>query len=280
MTKREKVTETPMDRRIFVYLIMVCICSLLGPFGTFSGLVFWERLAFWTLAIVAVGFFMEICIRAAYESHYLTAIPRFFRVVLGAIIAGLPGSAVVYFLNLIFRRGDVSVSEYPFFWFYVSVMGVLIALFDLLISGQLTKRDTAILTQPVERKQEPLKTPDVKTADKRPGLPAPPRLLRRLPPKYAGAQIISLSMQDHYVEITTTVGTEILLMRLSDAIDMVDGLSGIQTHRSHWVSKAHAVSLTKAARKHTIVMTDDREIPVSRSFLDDVKAMLEDTETP
>jgi DNA-binding LytR/AlgR family response regulator len=67
-----------------------------------------------------------------------------------------------------------------------------------------------------------------------------------------------------------------LMLRLSDAIDLLDGKSGVQTHRSHWAAKTHAKSLGKVARRHELLLTDGRSLPVSSSYKDAVKTMLKE----
>lgn len=64
---------------------------------------------------------------------------------------------------------------------------------------------------------------------------APPPLLQRLPLEKRGA-LISLSATDHYVEVTTDKGRELVLMRLADAIAETGPARGMQVHRSHWVA--------------------------------------------
>lgn len=97
---------------------------------------------------------------------------------------------------------------------------------------------------------------------------APPALLRRLPPGKRGA-LISLSVQDHYVEITTTKGRELVLMRLADAME--EAGDGVQIHRSHWVSPAAVTACRREGGRGVITLSDGRELPVSRSALGAVK---------
>jgi DNA-binding LytR/AlgR family response regulator len=47
--------------------------------------------------------------------------------------------------------------------------------------------------------------------------------------------LVTLSAEDHYVRLTTTNGTKLLLIRLSDAIKEIGDMRGMQIHRSHWI---------------------------------------------
>jgi hypothetical protein len=103
--------------------------------------------------------------------------------------------------------------------------------------------------------------------------PAPaqtPRLLERLPFDKRGA-LISLSVSDHYVEVTTTRGQDLLLMRLGDAIKDCDGVAGMQVHRSHWIALDQVQAVRRAGDRAIVTMRDGRDIPVSRSYVPAVK---------
>ena len=150
-------------------------------------------------------------------------------------------------------------------WFKVTIMAILIAGLEHLI----WTRFRLPLSSDVQ---------DESSEQERLAPFSAPRLLSRLPDRLRMAQIISMSMQDHYVEINTTLGSEMLLMRLSDAIDLLDGMSGAQTHRSHWVARDHAQHLTKVARRHELTLSDGRKLPVSNRYLDAVKNLLKEKE--
>ncbi len=69
-----------------------------------------------------------------------------------------------------------------------------------------------------------------------PAVPSqPPPLLRRLPLEKRGA-LVALTATDHYVEVITDRGRELVLMRLADAMAEAAPVPGLQVHRSHWVA--------------------------------------------
>ena len=98
----------------------------------------------------------------------------------------------------------------------------------------------------------------------------PPALLTRLPLEKRG-RLVSLSAVDHYVEVTTTKGTELVLMRLADAISETHPTQGLQIHRSHWVAHDHVRAVKRGSGKATITLSDGRTLPVSRSNLPSLK---------
>ena len=64
-----------------------------------------------------------------------------------------------------------------------------------------------------------------------------PAIEQRLPLAKRGP-VVRMSMQDHYVELTTAHGSELVLLRMADAVAEADP-AGLRIHRSHWVHPAH-----------------------------------------
>lgn len=96
---------------------------------------------------------------------------------------------------------------------------------------------------------------------------APPaKFLSRLPPRLAGATLLAVESDDHYLRLHTSKGRELILMRLSDAIAELEGIEGARTHRSWWVARAAVVSAERAEGRATLTLADGVQVPVSRSY--------------
>jgi hypothetical protein len=109
-----------------------------------------------------------------------------------------------------------------------------------------------------------------KAASNAPPAPTAPPLLDRLPFEKRGA-LLAVSVEDHYVQIQTTQGTEMLLMRLSDAIREVGATPGAQVHRSHWVAWAAVTAARREGERAILTLTSGAEIPVSRANIAKLK---------
>lgn len=59
---------------------------------------------------------------------------------------------------------------------------------------------------------------------------------RRLSAKRRAAQLIAIEAHDHYLKVHTDAGTELITLRLSDALDELRGACGWRVHRSWWVA--------------------------------------------
>ena len=87
---------------------------------------------------------------------------------------------------------------------------------------------------------------------------------RRLPAAL-GRDVVYLKMSDHYVEVFTTAGHGVLLMRLGDAVAELEGL-GMRVHRSYWVARDHVERLVRRGRRSYVRVTGGQHIPVSRTY--------------
>ena len=110
--------------------------------------------------------------------------------------------------------------------------------------------------------------PDETAAAPRP-LPAPaalrhtaPAFLRRLNPSVKG-QLLAVQAQEHYVRVITAEGAHCTLYRFGDALRELEGLSGLQVHRSFWVADAGVAALRNDRRGLRIVLRNGEQVPVS-----------------
>ena len=100
-------------------------------------------------------------------------------------------------------------------------------------------------------------------ADSPAPMPAPAKLLTTLSPRL-GQTVLALQGEDHYVRVHTSLGSELLLMRLRDAIGGLEGLPGEQVHRSWWVAKGAVAAVRANGRRLQLTLTNGLDVPVSR----------------
>lgn len=90
--------------------------------------------------------------------------------------------------------------------------------------------------------------------------------LERLPVKYRTAELYAISSEDHYLRVHTSLGEELILMRLADAVRELNGAGGLQVHRSWWVAKKGVRDEKRLDGRSLLVLPTGVEVPVSRSF--------------
>lgn len=99
--------------------------------------------------------------------------------------------------------------------------------------------------------------------------PPPASFLDRLP-AHLGRDVVYLKVSGHYLEVVTTHGSGVILQRLMDAVREL-GSRGMQIHRSYWVAHHHVRYVVRRERRTLLHLTGDYEVPVSRTFLPEVR---------
>ncbi|HEX4080027.1 MAG TPA: LytTR family DNA-binding domain-containing protein [Rhizomicrobium sp.] len=94
--------------------------------------------------------------------------------------------------------------------------------------------------------------------------PAP--ILARLPPRLRSATLYAVQAEDHYIRFYTSAGSDLVLLRFSDALRELRGIEGAQVHRSWWVARDAVKSSRRDDGKLFLVLGDGTEAPVSRSY--------------
>ena len=95
------------------------------------------------------------------------------------------------------------------------------------------------------------------------------RLLESLP-EPVGQDVVYVHVSGHYLEVVTTTGSVVVLMRLADAVAAL-GDRGMQIHRSYWVASRHIRHLVRRDHRMLLCLTDGYEVPVSHTFLPTVR---------
>ena len=96
------------------------------------------------------------------------------------------------------------------------------------------------------------------------------RFLDRLPPAL-GSDLLALEMEDHYVRAHTPLGSELILLRMRDAVAELDGIEGLQVHRSWWVARDAVEDVRRDGRNIRLVLGNGIEAPVARANVKPLK---------
>ncbi|HEX3699485.1 MAG TPA: LytTR family DNA-binding domain-containing protein [Phenylobacterium sp.] len=96
--------------------------------------------------------------------------------------------------------------------------------------------------------------------------PTPPKFLERIPLKLRGGELWAVEAEDHYLRLHTSKGQDLILMRLADAVDELEGIEGAQVHRSWWVAREAIADARRGDGRATLTLKDGAEVPVSRTY--------------
>ena len=81
-----------------------------------------------------------------------------------------------------------------------------------------------------------------------------PAFLTGCPPKWA-RDLIALEMEDHYVRAHTMLGSDLVLLRMRDAIAELEGVEGAQVHRSWWVARDAVERVEREGRNVRLLLS-------------------------
>ncbi len=90
-------------------------------------------------------------------------------------------------------------------------------------------------------------------------------LLARLP-KRLGDAFVALEAEDHYLRVHTSLGSDLVLMRLSDAIAAIEPGLGLQVHRSWWVAHDAMCELVRTERRTQLRLKNGLLVPIGRTY--------------
>lgn len=272
-------------RKFVIYIALLGFAVLMGPFGTYATLEVWDRMIFWTVDIIVVAFFSHLALHGIYKASAVSHITPPTRFGMSIALGAVPAAGVIGFIYNVMAPEIADEVYFPALWSEAMIFAILLASIEFILWPQIVGRPKGRPEPPlfiphdrVPRMPPPDDTvievaaldasePSQAVIDAPPD-PQPSRLALRLPHELRDAEIVSVSMQDHYAEITTTAGAHLILMRMADALDLLDDTPGAQVHRSHWAAAAHAQALRRDGRKYEIEMSDGRVLPVSGSYLD------------
>lgn len=241
---------------------VVLLFVFTAPFGT-ERIAFIPRLAYWLVLhaatwSIALAFSLggEILLRGRIASMLV-------RMLLGSVVAALPIGAVVAVLGWAWFASPLSFADYLH---EVAISIPLCAIFCALT--YMTMSGEPALSAMVGANGTASGGQDVPAATR------VPLLLRRLAPQNRGV-LQHISVEDHYSMVRTSAGSELILLRFSDAVREAEPAEGMQVHRSHWVARDFVASLKTEKGRVLLVLEDGSSVPVSRSFAPEVRRWID-----
>jgi len=233
----------PLVRRAALVLGMGVLLGFAGPFGSYPPLSAPVRYAFW-IAMVFVGYAAALAAEKLIPEAF---IPRpELRLGAVAIASAMPLTFVAAWAVSFVRPGHV----------YQPLQ--LPALFGAVAVVQL-----AIVFTLMRKSSAPPQPPPVRSGDKSGSFP--PALRSRLPNRL-GHEIVALEAEDHYLRVHTTVGSDLVLMRLSDAIAAIEPDLGLQVHRSWWVAHDAVRETIRSEQRTQLKLSNGLLVPVGRTY--------------
>lgn len=242
LTKRELFASL-RSRRFWTSLpFVVAILTVSAPFGTSTELNIAQRLVYWSSLsicayLLAVLFGTPACIWA-YRRRWDWP--------LSALVSGLAAAPPVAIFVFVVNTQVAEIKSDSAFSSLLAVCAIVT------ISGAFIQYLHVQRTRPRPSSAAILTSP------------SDTRFVERLSPDIRG-ELLSLQAQDHYIEVVTENGKELILMRLADAAEELSAIDGRRVHRSWWVARDAVDRFEKEGAKASLILKDGRVLPVSRS---------------
>ncbi|MBU2918150.1 LytTR family transcriptional regulator [Psychrosphaera sp. F3M07] len=256
-------TKAKLKSALIILLVISVIIGFLTPFGM-NVLPLHYSILYW-LVTCSVGYMIYVpCI--FYGNVFLKKfIPmQWFRIIFSGLVASVIISLVVPLLNELFFKHSASYSTQ--FWSVLPKAIVIGAIFNFI---GLMENYLKWLKQELTKHQK-INTEFQQQSEQGKNI-ALEQFMALLPIEKRG-DLYCLEMADHYIKVYTSKGHHLLLMRFKDALTQLAEFDGLQTHRSWWVSKSAVNALKKEGRKVSLLLANELEVPVSRTYLNDVKS--------
>ncbi|MBU1539091.1 MAG: LytTR family transcriptional regulator DNA-binding domain-containing protein [Alphaproteobacteria bacterium] len=231
-----------LDRGIGVAVGAGVVLALTGAFGT-DIIPLWGRLAYWVSLILAGAMWANLCGRLIERIIDPDERPWLTVIALSAATAALVVVMVWLVTGLVFENRIYPVRRLMDFVSPVLVITVAISAINVFLN----------------------RPPPVQTHAGASGT-APARFLERLTPKLRGATLRAVQAEDHYLRLHTDRGSDLILMRLSDAVAEMEGLEGARTHRSWWVARDAVREVKRGDGRATLTLEGGVVAPVSRRY--------------
>jgi len=227
-------------RGLGIGAIAALFLSFSGAFGT-DGAPVVLRLAYWAGLMIGGSAIGAITISLIQRFEILETRPWLQGLLIVAIITGPIDLMVFYASTMTFPTPSETLTPLTYL---PQVLIITIAM--------------TALNYATEQRQQSTTSPEGRTETV--------RFLDRFPAKLKGATLLAVEAEDHYLRLHTDRGSDLILMRLADAIVELEGIEGARTHRSWWVAKAGIVEAARGDGRATLTLKDGTRVPVSRSY--------------
>ncbi|MEJ6011723.1 LytTR family DNA-binding domain-containing protein [Novosphingobium aquae] len=260
MTDSSTAAKAPHPARqviidLAVMTLIGFVLALIGPFGSFAA-PFPQRLIYWLgLAWAGYACYRPIGGLTARLGPVLD-LPEWSLWLIACLIATVPMTIVVWLVSAM--PGPLVV---PPAGAWIETYGYVLA-----IGGMVTMVFYLVQSKPVAPEPAPSAMPQPLPVAEVAAPPPQPRLFERLPPGL-GTDLVALEMEDHYLRVHTALGSDLILLRMRDAVAELDGIDGVQVHRSWWVARGAVHGVERDGRNVRLALARGLSAPVARNMV-------------
>jgi len=233
------------------WVIATFVCAAVGPFGTYQSDTLSFRILFWGGIILIAIIYALFCLHAA---HNIWPKRSFLKIApISSIFFTITFSIPVKLLTL-----KIYTDPQPSLLLIILIVGSITTTIAIFMHIMAPPETETLTSQPI------LKS----TLKNHKDNPFLSRINSDIETK-----LIRMTMRDHYVEVHTNQGKQLIYERFSDAVAALSEFNGHQIHRSHWVNFEEINNTVKKDNTFSFEMSDGFGVPIARSKVKELKAM-------
>jgi hypothetical protein len=224
-------------RGLAITVTAAVFLAMAGAFGSYAASLP-VRFAYWIVLMLLGWLWGGFVSRFVF---FRLGMPKsvWLRVLISSLVMSIPYSAVVALAGMLAFHSHYSPMELPGLVATVTLISAVMITINVLVDRRAGETSASS---------------------------KPPKFLERLPLKLRGGEVWAVEAEDHYLRLHTSKGQDLILMRLSDAIDELQGIEGAQVHRSWWVARGAITDARRGDGRATLTLQDGAEVPVSRTY--------------
>lgn len=247
-------------RSLIIGVVAALVLTVVGALGTDQAPI-GLRLGYW-LAVVLPGSLLGLLMAYAVQSWGRLEGRPLLETLLVSVMVAVPHTFIVVVASTL-MFGFNAITPSLIGWFGVVVLFVSLVLTAINFA---TSPKLVIVAAPVSAPVAPAPQPQFETPPIPVGPPTMPvSLAERLPVRLQSGRLLALEAEDHYLRVHTDLGSDLVLMRMVDAIAMLIDVPGARVHRSWWVARGAVDGASSDAGRTVLHLTGVLEVPVSRA---------------
>lgn len=249
--------------------VVASILSLAGPYGSFDAMALPGRALFWFLLVFGTDIVAHPLAQGLRRLLLPRGWPPLAPRLLAAAIAALPTAYAGSLLWEAIAGGSRGRPELGPGLLAIYGEALLLIVAITLLLGLISFAIAARSRQPAASVPAPAAAPAAANAD---AGDVAADFLRRAGSRHAGARLLAVEAEDHYLRLHTDAGSDLVLMRLRDAVAALAPVPGLQVHRSFWVARAAVQRIERRGQTAQLVLGDGLTVPVGRTYMTGLRA--------
>ncbi|KGJ95709.1 LytTR family DNA-binding domain-containing protein [Thalassotalea sp. ND16A] len=260
---RALITKEEFVHDLLTVLVVGILLGFLAPFGM-NEVPLFLAIFYWVVTCTC-GYFIYMPCNQLSERYLVKLVPNHWgRLIITMIVASVLMSFFVPFSVWLFF--DITINYPQQFWQVLPKAIIIggILTFIGIVKDYINRQNAKLSksAQLIDQQLQESSSQDELQLQK---------FMAELPVEKRG-KLLCLEMSDHYLKVYTDKGHHLILMRFKDALALLSGYQGLQTHRSWWVAIEAIAKVHKDGRKTYLELANELQVPVSKTYAEAVKA--------